>query len=120
MSSLFSVSRKEDIPSSFKSPLNGSQNVDISKNRNRKRPYCDGDKESAIYVRKGSINDKKSSSLSSDEDDENTEIEIPLLKQQKKSVTSKELVANKTTSDSNVHVIRDRLNKSSGYVSNPS
>ena len=110
----------QPIRSTTEYPLNGSQNVIIYRSQNSKRSYLEDEEKNTVYIRKGSKSNIKPDSLNSEEDDENAEIEIPLLKRQKQKEQLAEPVKKSTDPELDVGVIRERLSKSSGYISDPS
>lgn len=109
---------KKPLDSASAYPLNESQNVIINRNQRLKRSHSEEEEKNVVYVRKGSTSNKRPDLRNFEEDDENVEIEIPLLKKQKGQPIDP--VKKDTNVECDVGLIRDRLNKSSGYVPDPS
>lgn len=109
---------KQPLDSASAYPLNESQNVIINRNQRLKRSHSEEEEKNVVYVRKGSTSNKRPDLRNFEEDDENVEIEIPLLKKQKGQPIDP--IKKDKNVEFDVGLIRDRLNKSSGYVPDPS
>lgn len=118
--SAVSFASGQPIRSASKYRLNGSQNVIINRSQNPKRSHSEDEEKSTVYIRKRSKSNNKQDSLNSEEDDENAEIEMPLLKKQKQKEQLIEPIEKVMDPELDVDVVRERLSKSSGYIPDPS